>query len=320
MIDLQKNPPHVTHLRGEYQAAIMNPADNILAYLSAETIVWMVDPFDGSISKSCTMTEPVVFLKWTCPENLAIITATSVYHWSLPAVDPEKFIDLDDPLQTPTTIELDEALQTPTSKIINYNVSPDGLFCIVEGNWKDGAGAVKGHMMLCDVKKKTFHPISGQGAQFRKLHIAERPEPVQVIVYGVHQEDQDGKKQHLTIFENGCDPYSETAFYRVSDSFHFENSPDPATPASLVVAKDEIAYIFTNMGDVLMFDIQTADLYSAKVSTDSFFVTCTQESNGAIFGITDKGQGFKIGMNDPAVIPCIPTMARKTVLPMCTPE
>jgi clathrin heavy chain len=38
--------------------------------------------------KSHTMPEPLVFWKWISVSNLGLVTATSVYHWSLEDANP----------------------------------------------------------------------------------------------------------------------------------------------------------------------------------------------------------------------------------------
>ena len=69
--------------------------------------------------KSHAMNETVVFWKWTSATNLALITATAVYHWpadSNAAATPAKVFDR-------------HATLGPTTQIINYRVSPDQKWC-----------------------------------------------------------------------------------------------------------------------------------------------------------------------------------------------
>ena len=66
------------------------------------------------------------------------------------------------------------------------------------------------------------------------------------------------------------------------------------------------------MGYCYMFDIHTGKtVYRAKVTQDTVFVTCAQESTGAIFGITvRKGQVFRLQLNGQALVPYITATLR----------
>ena len=77
MVDLQ-NGAQVTRRPIQAEAAVMNPAQNILALRSGTTLqIFNLD--QKAKMKSHAMTEPVVFWKWTSATNLALVTATSVY-------------------------------------------------------------------------------------------------------------------------------------------------------------------------------------------------------------------------------------------------
>jgi clathrin heavy chain len=70
------------------------------------------------------------------------------------------------------------------------------------------------------------------------------------------------------------------------------------------------------MGYAYMFDCHSGKtMYRAKVTQDTVFVTCPQESTGAIFGITvKKGQVFRLQLNGPALVPYIVSTLRDTDL------
>ena len=54
-----------------------------------------------------------------------------------------------------------------------------------------------------------------------------------------------------------------------------------------------------------MFDIHTGKtLYRAKITTYTVFITCAQESTGAMFGITGRsGKAFRVQINGQALFP-----------------
>merc|ERR1712238_215174 len=65
-------------------------------------------------------------------------------------------------------------------------------------------------------------------------------------------------------------------------------------------------------GYLYMFDIHTGKtLYRAKITADTVFVTCAQESTGAMFGITVRsGKVFRVQMNGQALVPYIVSTLR----------
>ena len=64
--------------------------------------------------KSHNLTEAVVFWRWTAPNNIAIVTGTAVYHWSIEGESPpQKVFDRHEKL-------LDSC------QIINYQVNSGG--------------------------------------------------------------------------------------------------------------------------------------------------------------------------------------------------
>jgi clathrin heavy chain len=140
MVDLQ-NGAQVTRRPIQAEAAIMNPAQNILALRSGLTLqIFNLD--QKAKMKSHTMTEPVVFWKWTSTANLALVTATSVYHWPLEGqAAPSKVFDRHQTLG-------------PNTQIINYRVSPDGKWCLLGGISAGDNGTVNGNMQLFNIDKK----------------------------------------------------------------------------------------------------------------------------------------------------------------------
>ena len=88
-------------------------------------------------------------------------------------------------------------------------------------------------------------------------------------------------------------------------------------PVSLVIdKKNDIAFLITKMGYLYMFDIHTGKvIYRAKITSETVFCTCSQETTGAMFGITVKrGQVICIMLNSQALIPYILSTLRDNEL------
>jgi clathrin heavy chain len=303
MIDL-RNGAQVTRRPIQAEAAIMNPTQNILALRSGTTLqIFNLDT--KSKLKSHTMPDPLVFWKWTSPSNLALVTGTAVYHWALEGPGaPSKMFDR-------------HASLGPNTQIINYKVSPDNKWCVLGGISAGAGGAVNGNMQLYNVDKKLSQPLQGHAATFATIKVPGREDPAQLIVF--HEKKADGSQEPPKLFirEVGRDPAKGAPFGVAPTVIPVPADAAADFPVSLAFdQKDEIAFMLTKMGYAYMFDCHTGKtMYRAKVTQDTVFVTCPQESSGAIFGITvRKGQVFRLQLNGPALVPYIVSTLRDTDL------
>jgi clathrin heavy chain len=79
--------------------------------------------------KSYTMPTPVPYWRWISPNTIALVTATSVFHWSIEGdSEPVKIFDRNPAI-------------TENNQIINYQISGDGKWCLLCGI---SAGATPG--------------------------------------------------------------------------------------------------------------------------------------------------------------------------------
>jgi len=91
-------------------SAVMNPVSNVIA-LRAKNAVQIFNLEMKNKMKSITM-DDIVFWRWIDPKTLAIVTNTSVYHWSMDGeAQPEKVFD--------------RAAYEGAVQIINYRATPD---------------------------------------------------------------------------------------------------------------------------------------------------------------------------------------------------
>jgi clathrin heavy chain len=291
MIDLQ-NGAQVTRRPMQAEAAIMNPGQNVLALRSGTTLQ-MFNLDAKQKLKSHVVPEPVLFWKWTSTTNLALVTGTSVFHWSITGQDPPvKIFDRNPQLG-------------PTNQIINYRVSPDENWCVLGGIAPGAAGTVNGNMQLYCIDKKMSQALQGHAAAFATLKLTGR-EDAQVIVF--HDKKTDAEPPKLFIREVGRDP-ARGAPFGIQPAV-IPVPPDAAAdfPVSLAIdEKDEIAFMVTKMGYAYLFDLHSGKtIYRAKITADVVFLTCPQQTTGAVFGITvRKGQVFRLQLNGQALVPYI---------------
>ena len=302
MVDLRNNA-QVTRRPIQAEAAIMNPNQNILALRSGTTLqIFNLDT--KSKLKSHNMPEGIVFWKWTSPANLAMVTATSVWHWALDGTSaPVKVFDRHPTLGANT-------------QIINYRVSPDQKWCVLGGISAGAGGTVNGNMQLFNIEKKLSQPLQGHAASFATIKIAGRPDPAQILVF--HEKKADSQEPpKLFIKEIGRDPAKGPGFGVAPTTIPIPADAAADFPVSLAIdQKDEVAFLLTKMGYAYMFDLHSGKtMYRAKVTQDTVFVTCPQDATGAIFGITvRKGSVFRLQLNGQALVPYIVSTLRDTDL------
>jgi len=301
LVDL-KNNGQVIKKPITAEAAIMNPAANILAVRSANAVqVFNMDTKQKI--KNITMPEPVLFWKWASPMILAFVTATSVYHLPISgAVEaaPDKVFERHPSIPA-------------NSQVINYQMSPDGKWCLLGAISAGAGGVVNGNMQLYSIEKTVSQALQGHAGAFTLIKLADRPDPAQVLIFHEKKAEAPAEPPKIFVMEIGRDP-SKGQPFRLAPT----NIPVPAEaaadfPVSLVVdKKDDIAYLITKMGYLYMFDIHSGKpLYRQRIVQEPVFCTCSQLSTGSIFGITvKKGQVIRIALNGPALIPYIVSTLR----------
>jgi clathrin heavy chain len=110
----------VTRQKISAEAAIMNPVSKVIA-LRAGNQLQIFNLELKAKMKSHAMPVPVQYWTWSSPNSIALVTATSVFHWSIEGdAAPVKIFDRN-------------AGMTEGTQIINYRVSQDGKWCLLVG-------------------------------------------------------------------------------------------------------------------------------------------------------------------------------------------
>ena len=93
-------------------SAIMNPASKVIALKAAKTLqIFNIEM--KSKMKAHVMTDDVIFWKWISLATIALVTETSVYHWSMEGDStPQKIFDRHLSLNGCQIINYRTALQT----------------------------------------------------------------------------------------------------------------------------------------------------------------------------------------------------------------
>jgi clathrin heavy chain len=287
----------VTRQRISAEAAIMNPVSRVIA-LRAGNQLQIFNLELKAKMKSHAMPVPVQYWTWTSPNSIALVTATSVFHWSIEGdAAPVKIFDRN-------------AAMTEGTQIINYQVSQDGKWCLLIGISAGPAGpsgpTINGNMQLYSTEKKVSQMLQGHTGAFATIKVEGRSDPAQVLCF--EQKKPDSAAQ-IFVMEVGRAKDAAGPAFRVTP----QNIPVPADagsdfPVSMCVSsKHDIIYMVSKMGYLYMFDVMSGKpLYRARITQSTVFAAVEQRSTGGILGITTRtGQVLQVSLNESNLVPYI---------------
>ena len=245
--------------------------------------------------KSHNMPAPVTFWRWISPNTIALVTAQSVFHWSIEGDSaPVKIFDRNPGI-------------TEGTQIINYQVSGDSKWCLLCGISAGGApGVINGTMQLYSIEKTVSQMLQGHSGVFAVVTPPGREnDAAQVLCFEDKKPDQPAK---LFIMEVGRDKTAPGGVFRVAPQ-NIPVAPDAPNdfPVTMNASKEQgIVYMISKMGYLFLFDILSGKaLYRARITMDTVFAATVHTSTGGILAVTRKGQVLQVGLNNANLVPYI---------------
>nr|CAI5862798.1 unnamed protein product [Callosobruchus analis] len=273
------------------ESAIMNPASKVIA-LKAQKTLQIFNIEMKSKMKAHTMSEDVIFWKWISPNTLALVTETSVYHWSMEGDSiPQKMFDRHSSLNG--------------CQIINYRTDPKQNWLLLVGISAQQSRVV-GAMQLYSVERKCSQPIEGHAASFASFKMEGNPESSTLFCFAVRTL-QGGK---LHIIEVGQSPPGNQPFPKKTVDVFFPPEAQNDFPVAMQVSsKYDVIYLITKYGYIHMYDIESAVcIYMNRISSDTIFVTAPHEATGGIIGVNRRGQVLSVSVDEESIIRYINTV------------
>ncbi|KAK3914014.1 Clathrin heavy chain [Frankliniella fusca] len=278
-------------------SAIMNPASKVIALkgkagVEAQKTLQIFNIEMKSKMKAHTMTEDVIFWKWISLNTLALVTETSVFHWSMEGDSvPQKVFDRHSSLNG--------------CQIINYRTDPKQQWLLLIGISAQ-QNRVVGAMQLYSVERKCSQPIEGHAASFAQFKMEGNAELSTLFCFAVRTV-QGGK---LHIIEVGQPPAGNQPFTKKAVDVFFPPEAQNDFPVAMQVSsKYDVIYLITKYGYIHMYDIETATcIYMNRISSDTIFVTAPHEASGGIIGVNRKGQVLSVSVEEDNIIPYINTV------------
>ncbi|XP_058808391.1 clathrin heavy chain [Phymastichus coffea] len=269
-------------------SAIMNPASKVIA-LKAQKTLQIFNIEMKSKMKAHTMAEDVVFWKWISLNTLALVTETSVYHWSMEGDS-----------QPSKAFERHQSLHG--CQIINYRTDAKHTWLLLIGISAQN-NRVVGAMQLYSVERKCSQPIEGHAASFAQFKMEGNAEPSNLFCFAVRT--VQGAKLH--IIEVGQPPAKNQAFPKKAVDVFFPPEAGNDFPVAMQVSsKYDVIYLITKYGYIHMYDIESATcIFMNRISGETIFVTAPHESSGGIIGVNRKGQVLSVSVDEENIIPYI---------------
>ncbi|XP_022186279.1 clathrin heavy chain [Nilaparvata lugens] len=279
-------------------SAIMNPASKVIALkgkagtegtAAAQKTLQIFNIEMKSKMKAHQMADDVIFWKWISPNTLALVTESSVYHWSMEGDS------------TPVKI-FDRHSSLNGCQIINYRTDPKHSWLLLIGISAQ-QGRVVGAMQLYAVERKCSQPIEGHAASFAQFKMEGNPEPSTLFCFAVRTA-QGGK---LHIIEVGQPPSGNQPFPKKAVDVFFPPEAQTDFPVAMQVSsKYDVIYLITKYGYIHLYDIESGTcIYMNRISGDTIFVTAPHEASGGIIGVNRKGQVLSVSVEEENIIPYI---------------
>ena len=245
--------------------------------------------------KAFTMPEEVTFWTWTSSTNVALVTESAVYHWSMEGDGgPTKMFD--------------RGQKLAGTQIIQYKTDAAGKWLLLTGiAARDNR--VVGAMQLFSVDKGLHQELEGHTASFAQFKVPGNTGLSTLLCIGVRT--ATGGKLH--IIEVGGPAAGGVAFQKKSVDVYFPADAAADFPVAMQTsAKYDVIYLFTKHGYVHLYDLESgACIYMNRISQETIFVTAPHEASSGIIGINRKGDVLSVSVDAATIIPYINSQLRQ---------
>eukprot|EP01052_Picozoa_sp_SAG31_P009399 SAG31_NODE_492_length_14913_cov_4.109086_5_plen_1645_part_00 len=254
--------------------------DGATLALCAQTTVQMFNFEDKTQLKSADVREAPVYMKWAAPGLLAIVTPSRVFHWSLEgdAAPVEAFAR-------------DASLAQ--SQIINYKVSSDGNWMMLNGLAAGPDGSPTGQIQLFSKEKGVSQPVPAHAGAFADI-------PADEALMFVFTDKAGAAGTFKATKIGGAGP----AIAGVQAPAQYPPAGGQDFPVAMVKStKYDVAYMMTKMGFLYVVDVKTcATIFSNQVSMQPVFIASANETTGGITFVNQGGQVLTVTLDEDAVI------------------
>jgi clathrin heavy chain len=240
---------------------------------------YQLKPHEGQIS----------FWRWISPSTVALVSGTSVYHWtSEPDKDPVKMFDRHENLAN--------------TQVISYVCSEDAKWVCLAGikQAADGSQRLDGAMQLYSTERSVSQPLEGHAAVFAQLKLPGATEESTLFCFA--QKNAMGGKINVIEVGDKKQPQAERAYKRQAD-VPYPPGADGDFPVSMQYSKRyQLLFLITKMGTMHIYDVETLTcICTNRISEQYIFATAPTGDEG-FMGVSRDGKVVKVSMNGDYVI------------------
>ncbi|XP_006745053.1 clathrin heavy chain 2 [Leptonychotes weddellii] len=270
------------------ESAIMNPASKVIALKAGKTLqIFNIEM--KSKMKSHTMAEEVVFWKWVSVNTVALVTETTVYHWSMEGdSQPVKMFD--------------RHASLAGCQMIHYRTDEYQKWLLLIGISAQ-QNRVVGAMQLYSVDRKVSQPIEGHAAAFAEFKSEGNAKPATLFCFAVRS-PAGGKVGYVPDWI-----FLLRSVMRISPDQGLQFSQmlvreeEPLANIDQIGAKHGVIYLITKYGYLHLYDLESGVcIYMNRISADTIFVTAPQEPTSGIIGVNKKGQVLSICVEEDNIV------------------
>ncbi|GIX64752.1 clathrin heavy chain, putative [Babesia caballi] len=261
------------------ESTIMNPNEPIIALKASLENGQFVQVFHLETKEKLgthQFQEPVVFWRWISPTKLAVVTNTSVYHWTVGAGEPLLMFARSGKLADQST------------KLVHYASDADSKWCLLCGIYSLDQGAtVEGSIQLYSTERRQQQQLEGYTGTFGRLRISKDVmDPTSLLVFCEHKRGAQSTKLHcMDIYTQRTE--GSPAPLKVSKEIENIASGAGDFPIHVqILDACGLVCVLTKNGVAHYHDAATAlPLFSCKISEVPLFVADSKRVEGKVAGI-----------------------------------
>ncbi|KAK2196158.1 bifunctional Clathrin [Babesia duncani] len=283
-------------------ASIMNPDKPIIALRAPTETGHFIQVFHLETKEKLgthQFNERIAFWRWISTSELAVVTDTSVYHWSVAQGGPKSMFDRDGKLADAAT------------KIVGYETDEETKWCILYGIYSSDQGStIEGSLQLYSMERRQQQFLEGYAATFANIRVmSDSLDKTGLLVFCEHKRGTTSSKLHVMDIYTKKTEGGKAPFRVSKDITMAIGSAGDFPIATYVLDSCGIACIVNKSGIIQFHDVATASfLFSEQLSTSPLFVSCPKRNNGKQVGalvINRKGEVLDISINEEMLLKCI---------------
>ena len=276
--------PNTRHKMAATDAAIMNPVSKVLAMRSGQDIQIFNLEMRARL-KQTHMEEPVVFMKWVNPQVMAIVTSTSVFHWSMEGDSaPQKMFT-----------------RMVDCQILNYRTDENCQWLLLIGIAMDATR--RGIIQMYSVEKDVPKSLDGHAACFCKFKPNGATQPITLMC--IANGAATGPTCFIAEVPGPGQQYSGQ-FEKVTANIPVQEQGD--FPVGMHANDSQgILYIMCRSGWCYLMDVESGVIiHQEKISGSPenapVFVTTQDDKSGGVLSVNTKGEVRLVHVNTATIV------------------